>query len=251
MKTNSPKTQCFPAILVFAALALAFTGAAHAATIIYEDDFNRNGTLNGSTPVPVDTGGALWKDNGVFHTTSTALGGSVTSTAGSATLPFTPTSGFVYTLEADVIVNTASTNWASIGFSSSIDNSPSPTAGGAPTMLVRGAAFGGNWVQPFSSGLTTFGPSPGPAANAAGTSNTLTLVLDTTGAAWTVSAFINGTADGSFTYGTNPTIAAVGINWGTDATFTRVELSSVPEPATWGLLAGAGTVLVTLRRRKA
>jgi uncharacterized protein (TIGR03382 family) len=66
------------------------------AAIIYQDNFNRNSTFNGSTP-DVGPSGVTWTGTG-GGTTSTTGNGQLTPTSGQNFLPFSPTAGNIYTL---------------------------------------------------------------------------------------------------------------------------------------------------------
>ncbi len=240
--------NALPLLAGFAALTLAVC-APHAAaqTIIFEDDFDRDGILNGTAPDLANPGGVLWQDVGSNVTTSTANGGGAIS-GGASNLAFTPSAGYIYTLSIDVTVTNSTTSWISFGFTDSLSHSANPFEPSS-TMLLRGTADGsGNWVQGFRGPFEQYTASPGPAANPFGVENNLAIVLDTTGAQWSTSSYVNGELAGTYVYTTNPTIAGVGINFGTAATFSHFTLSAVPEPATAVLLIG-GLGLLTARRR--
>ena len=236
---------------------MALAGAAPAATI-YQDTFDRDGSLSGTVPVPTDTGAATWQDIGApACQTSSASGGGVTSGAG-ADLPFTPVAGNVYTLAVGVTITDPVTNWSAIGFTSGATTAANLFSGAPASILVRGldtnADNTGDWVLAFHDGSQTFGGDPNPVAptvNPAGQTNDLQLVLDTTVAAWTISAFVNGVPDGSYTYTANPAIGGVGLYFGTASTFTNFRLSAVPEPAGLALLVPALALALFRRRRRA
>ena len=201
--------------------ALAFAGPAGAASaaVVYQDNFNRTGSLNASTPSPTDTGSATWAA-GDSITTTTASGGyaSLTSTSSMAYLPFTPVSGNIYTLTASLNPATgATTNWLAFGFFPQNVSSVGSAPDAAASVMVLERDNRGSQVF-NGDGKSVDGPkSPN------GTGYTKwTIVLNTTRPDWTVSISevgVSGEANfKTFTYGgstANPTINTVG--FGTNA----------------------------------
>ena len=248
------------AAVVAGAMVLGGGATTASAETIYQDSFNRTGDLNGSQ-LGVATGFAGTGTDGGSATaawtapagTSTTAGTGLTA-GGNGQLPFVPALGDVYTLTADITMNQPGDNFSGyviFGFSTDI-NTPVDNAPLAPLMFVNGN--GG--VQAYSYGPWGYF-SLGNVGNASGVSNDLQLVLDTTQPLWTVSAFINGTPDGSFTYNgdnyLNPSIVAVGVNFKNNyqyATFTNFSLSDVPEPTSLALLAIGGLLVLPRRRRQ-
>lgn len=93
---------------------------AMAATLIYQDDFSGSGTTNLSGLAPdTATGllggsaGATWLASSIFKADGTSS--ITTASAGSAYLPFSPVSGYVYTISIDIGVPTfTADHWAGI-----------------------------------------------------------------------------------------------------------------------------------------
>ncbi|MFA7343260.1 MAG: PEP-CTERM sorting domain-containing protein [Terrimicrobiaceae bacterium] len=250
MNTTSPKTlnRLAASFLVLTILA-GFSGAASAQTIIYADGFSGSSAtnLNGLAPdvrsgADGGSASATWAANSGWK-----ADGSNNAASGSqkASLTFTPDLNKVYTLSLQ-LNPTAGTGLFMLGFSS--DSSTTFSNGAAPylTLSDEGTAqiFTSNNV--LATGTNTF---TGLALN-----QTAQVVLDTTGAAWTAAWFYNGTQLGStFTYVTNPTSTGfVKFARSLDevGTVDNFQLSAVPEPSTWALLAFSLTTVMVLRRRR-
>ena len=260
-------------VLVFTAI-MTMGGYAHAQTIIYSDpltEYDSGTELNGQL-VPTGTGaGTAWtanntsvrgggsgyyeSDNFPINPSGSTSGVRDDGTSGDAAfLPFTPVAGNVYTLTATV---------TGIDYMFGFSTNTSTSTSNSLINTTPGLSIWNNTgeMQTVVNGsINTASPNPGvffPQSN-------LTIVLDTTGAQWTVSLSNTdagySSADfstGPMTLATNPTgLLTVGIvsSGGEPYNMTNFELTgqtgAVPEPGTWALMAGGLFVLVLIQRRK-
>lgn len=238
MKTTARNIASIVSTLLIALSALAISATAHATLIIYQQDFTGGSTqpLGGS---PVDIGTGTWSDQtGRFQ-----QDGSVPSVwFSSVTLPFTPSSGYIYTLQA-TLQATSGDDWNQLymGFFNA--------SGGDSTTVFNTAASwmgvdqSGHWLVNGSHEGTTTGPLA------------FKIVLDTTGTNWMSKFFVGdfyvSWKDQTFT--SVPTITTVG--FGTQTT-TGGNLSgfslegvAIPEPSTYALILGGIATLLVIRRR--
>jgi hypothetical protein len=221
--------------LLLAGTMLAFGCALGSAQLIYSNCFNGSPTasLNGTAPTVANSllGGssaASWTCTYTNMAGSATVfqNGTIDTNASCALLPFTPQPGCVYLMTASLTIPSGMPNWVALGFTQSAiqtnnangtvsrftDNPP----GGYAWMGIRAntaqGVYGGRGTG-SSLGNTTVIPS--------GTNN-LTIVLNTAGPQWTVSAYLGGTITGTniiggtpmgtnFAYGANPPIAFAGI----------------------------------------
>jgi hypothetical protein len=229
-------------------VALAYTSVASAA-VIYQDDFNRIGVLNGSEPT-ITTEGNAWRSLN-WNTDGSAA---VTVQPGyMAILDFTPVTGNVYTLSASMNAASpaGSPNWLALGFTdrNATDNwfvgernsasvFPRVSNNEYPDFYTLG---------PGSSGITSFG-------NFEDGVHLYSITLDTTAlnsADWTASYSVDGNQVIAPTrLGYNPTINYVGFA-SNDAfgTIDNFSLTVVPEPSTYALVLGGIATLLLIRRR--
>lgn len=265
MNLKNLSLSAMPSLMAIGAMTMLGMAASTAsAGIIYQDSFGGTGALNGATPT-VDNGSSAtwtaatqWSDSGYFNANTQGAG------RATAQLGFTPTTGNVYTLSATVSLTSGANPAAylSLGFlstssSTALNNgwdSPTPTDPiAAPWVLVTigdnaGTIYTGPGTQVNGTGFTT-----GQTGDL--TNDTFELVLNTTAPTWTYQVYNEGT----LVSGANPiqlpagtTINYVGMQ-GASAigTVSNFELSSVPEPATLGLMGvGAIGLLLIGRKRK-
>jgi hypothetical protein len=237
---------------------------------IYHQDFTTGGSggMGGTAPtlsfsVAGGSSSATWN---VVSNSATAFmhtDGTVGANQNSVLLPFTPQSGYQYTLSATISFTGAAGNWVSLGFSQfNPVNSATPrfadsAVTGYDWMIANDAT--GNNEQFFAGPKGTPGAGIGGSAgllSGAGTF-TLTLNLDTTGSQWGISSFIDGVQLGTnFTYAANPTIAAVGLGQNTLTTPGNLQWDSfdltatpAPEPSVFAL-AGVGAAVFAFFRKK-
>lgn len=257
--------------------ALLLTPTAHAAVVI-SDTFSDDGALNGSAP-DLSPGGATWQASGG----GSASGGvySVTTTGTQTSVIDLGSNYFanpgVYTLSATVTMPTAtsSTSWLGIGFVANPVLNGHMGASGTLNGLqgTTGNNAGQPWMFLRQNGQLNVYRGPGTSAQTsaisttftAGTAYTLSLVLNTTGANWFIDAYVDGvqldlngaTAGNSSVFASNPTddLRYVGFsqNGGSFGTITldnfTLDAAPVPEPTASLALAGAGLLLLGIRRR--
>ncbi len=240
-----------------AAMGLA-AGTASANTI-YSDSFT-GGTANldGASPT-VDNGtSTVWtagSQNGAGNGAGGGVGWSdsgysnVGNAIGSAYLSFVPSGGHIYTLSAGVDVNGTGTSGLNLGFIGSPNTQEDfYHSNGYAWAFVRDNQVFQNG-GPNGSG-TYYGPT-----SSTPISYTISIVLNTTATAWTYDFTVNGVSTGPTVFATNPTIAAVGMGnsgsavTGTFSNFSLTE-SSVPEPASLGLMGLGGLGILLLGRRR-
>jgi hypothetical protein len=193
--------------------------------ILYSNEFNGSSLLSiagfANTAANVLVGGTntTWVDALGTNDSGSLLGSGVSATTlgDSWLLPFTPHSGYVYTLNGVVTFwgNPASSAWVGLGFAQTI---PTNATGGRFT----DAPVGYDWeILTESSGNVQTLTGPGGSGQIVSTggftgnspaTHTAQVVLDTTGPLWTDTWYVDGVQMGqSYTYSANPPIGAVGI----------------------------------------
>ena len=218
------------------------------AQVIYQDNFNRTGDLNGSTPT---VGGNAWSSADWTTDGSAAV---PTAAGWMAILPFTPATGNVYTLSASMnpTVPADSSSWFVLGFTNrnATDNWFTATQGSASIA----ARVSNDEYQDFYFN----GPGPagfGTVGSYAAGAHLYSITLNTTAlnsANWTVSYSVDGTQVIAPTaLGYTPTINYVGFGSGdaTGGTIDNFSLTVVPEPSTYALVVGGIATLLLSRRR--
>lgn len=219
------------------------------ATIIYQDTFSTDGQLSGRA---VETGTGNWIAYSTLTTSSgVALPGATVNGKG-AVLAFTPQTGMVYTLSADLSAISGSSTYMGLGFVSNTNGVP------------NGSEFFANlvdtpapWANVATNGnfSTLLGPTGGGYVGfkGKGSSGTIKIVLDTTGADWVSTWYFNNAALRTNTYSGTLSINYVGFGTGgsLNATVDNFKLEAIPEPATLGLVAVMGCAVLFIRRQLA
>lgn len=246
-----------------AALGLALIpSSAHAATIIYQDDFSGadNTNLFGTAP-DIRPGAQTWSGS----TLSFDADGSVDNDGGGrgAWLPFIPATGNIYQLSGTI--NVAGGSWITLGFAERNPNNHFNTTDNSAPITDGADPYGTALVDPV--GAVTFFVGEGLSGSSGHTGingvNQIDITLDATNASstlWTMAFKLNGTqvvapstvlqsatfeGTGSFS-----NIAFVGFSADNTAAgqIDNFSLSIIPEPST-ALLGGIG-MLALLRRRR-
>ena len=227
--------------ILLAGMVLGVGGAVGRAQIVYSNAFNGGlANINGTVPTEATgfAGGstsATWNDVLGVHDTNVfyANGTPGTGQGDSLLLPFTPQSGYLYTLTASLTFYGNPGSWIGVGFAQ--NNSVNQTAARFADSPVNGYDF---MILTESSGNVQY--FTGPRGNTpqifdgtgfSGGAQTLTaqVLLNTTGSVWSIAASVNGTPMGSTTtYANNPAIGAVG--------FTQTTLSA-PANYRWNYMA--------------
>jgi hypothetical protein len=212
--------------LLLTGIVVAFFCSVGNAQIIYSNAFNGDVVdINGTYPTVANSfaGGsrfATWNDVlGVNDTNAFYANGTVgTGQPDSLLLPFTPQSGYVYTLTASLTFTDNPGNWIGLGFAQYDPVNVSVGNGRFADSAVNGYDF---IILTESSGNVQY--FTGPRGNTpqiyvgkgfSGGPQTLTarVILNTTGSLWSITAYVNGIQMGStVTYANNPSIGAVGI----------------------------------------
>ena len=204
-----------------------FSCSIGSAQIIYSNDFSSGSTasiLNTAPMVANDFAGgnssATWNltTNNPTLGASAAQNGTLGKIQNSVLLPFTPQAGYVYTLSGSITFNSDPGNWLDLGFGANdppVNTSSTgyrfndPAVNGNPWSLFRpGTGNGG--VQLYYSRTGVVGSQALIPATFPNT-NTIGIVLDTSGIKWVVSESVNGTpVTTSYTYSSYLTISSVG-----------------------------------------
>ena len=240
-------------------------------TVIYQDSFTGStalGTLNGASPTTGPTGvtwtaptATAWGFSDSGYTTS-GPSGNVNARL-TASLPFTPTSGKIYTLSAGLDVTamapgdpTSTDDWFALGYLSNQDTSGGWDGNGqaSPWALSR-------YTQTSVNSFTGPSLNGGQGYNESYVNN-ISIILNTASTDWSYQVYLNNAnvsnyLVGSGTFTTNPTITAVGVQNGLGTGYisnfelTSVSASPVPEPSTLAIIVAGGMGLLLLKRRKA
>ena len=246
-----------------AAAAALMVGAASvsvavpaAGAVLYFDDFSgAGGPLNGAVPdTRPDGSTATWAAGGTL-----ADSGAVTVDADGATayLPFVPESGQEYTLSATLLTGATGNNFLGIGFTR-VQGNPNfrffavPAGNVDPQAVLWGMSRGSN--APGTSFDQSFiGPGTGGGVNATTRSaDTVAIVLDTTGANWTVEWYFGAALARTESVAPDAGIQFVALtaNNSGGGTWDDFSLTVLPEPAALGVLTLAAGALGMRGRRR-
>jgi len=207
MNAHPPSPCRFPALLLgmvsllFALLVPSSLKAlpVFTTTTLAQDDFSGGAVILGGTAADV---GGTWKATTNYLANGTVLDGpGANVNAGAAILPFTPVAGRIYTLSATAVVGPATTAGAGIGlgFANKVEanwsaNAPLPNT----SYRFQGTYTPGlGWMWAINGSQAHILGSQaanqlGANTTIAGTSLDLKIVLNTTGANWTIDFYIGG-----------------------------------------------------------
>jgi hypothetical protein len=234
MATEVYKMRTIRNLLLTGIVTMLCCSIGKAQNIIYSNAFTGGGvTLNGTTPTVANSmlGGSsssTWTctfTNNIGSATVFA-NGAIDTNASCALLPFTPQPGCVYFMTASLTIPASMPNWVAMGFAQFATQTNNATGiysrftdnppGGYAWMGVRA-----NTVPGVYGGRGTGSPLGNTTVIPAGTNN-LSIVLNTVGSQWVLSAYLGGTISGTsivggtqmgtnFLYTANPPIAYAGI----------------------------------------
>jgi hypothetical protein len=208
----------------------SYSNSLAGATLIYSHTFSGGAVdINGTAPAYINPnassfGGATSASFDVV-TNSTANGyyayqdGTLCANRESVLLPFTPQSGYIYTLSASLTFASTppSGGWGALGYGAAFPPSNGSVSdprigqtlvGGNPWALLNMYANGGGAV--FYDTRTHSFPGVANLMTALNTPYTINMVVDTTGAKWYVALFVAGTFVKDSVYTANPTIRSIG-----------------------------------------
>ena len=221
-------------LLVMGIMLASCGSIGHTQTIIYSNSFSGGQvTVNQTAPTVANSilggsSGATWACTFTNNagTATVFANGAIDTNPSCALLPFTPQPGCVYFMTASLTIPSSMLNWVAMGFaqfaaqtnnatgifSRFTDNPP----GGYAWMGMRA-----NTAQGVYGGRGTASPLGNTTVIPDGTNN-LTIILNTVGARWMLSAYLGGTISGTnvvggtqmgtnFPYAANPPIAYAGI----------------------------------------
>ncbi len=246
--------------LLLAGMILLFCCSIGNGQIVYSNNFALDGATNiwGAAPTVANnyaggTGSATWNDAlGINDTGALLANGSDNSTLGDSwLLPFSPQSGYVYTLTGSLTFTGNPGSWVGLGFAQN-DSVNVPIGYGRFADSGNGGPTGYDFIilTESSGGVQYFtGPKGNTPQIYAGTGFTagpqtlaVEVILNTTGSQWTITAYVNGVQMGTTTtYANNPPIGAVGM--------TQTSLGA-PNSVRWNYLTlqatGAGAAPTTV-----
>lgn len=226
--------------MLFASAVLTMALASQNASAQYQQVIYQQPFAGSSAPLtgePVTIGSGFWGD----QTGRFKLNGSVAGVFfSSATLPFTPTVGNVYTMEATLNASSGDDwNQLYMGFFNASGGDSTTINSTASSWMGMDAS--GHWLVNGGHEGTTAGPL------------TFKIVLDTTETQWKSKFYVNDfyVSWKDQTFITNPTISTVGFGTQstTGGTISNFSLNVVPEPSTYFLMSGGIAMLLLNRRR--
>jgi PEP-CTERM motif len=264
---------------LLAGIMVAFCCSIGNAQLIYSNNFSLGAAsdINETSPTYVNPNaplfggrsGALWdvvRDEPPPTENYYAYqNGTLGSRQETVLLPFTPVSGYIYTLTASLTFTAVPPGggWGGLGFAANLPDSSSSAGdprfnqsliAGQPWALLNYGAQGGG-AELFRNTSAVVG-SHANLMSALDTPYTINLVLDTMGPDWSTALYVAGTLVTNYTWTAgNPTITSFG--YGQTATtagayqWNYLSLSAVPEPSVLALTGlGLAGLCTFLRRRR-
>jgi len=227
------------------------------ADVLFQDDFNGSGSLNGTSP-DITTGGAAWVAGTAFGADGSV--GAIATNKTSATLAFTPEADKVYRLQARI---SSTADWIGFGFAngqSTLSGNRNKFTGtdtvGKAWFLKKGdadTATNGNQTQGNAANQSESFPGAFYRSLA---DMDLRVDLNTSNAVWTATWYGKLTTDSEYTLFraeedlSRQEIDSIGFasNNGIGS-IDNFSLSVIPEPATLGMVVATGAGVLFIRRR--
>lgn len=210
----------------------------YSSDILYSNDFDGGAWSIAGMPLTAANslvGGTntTWTDAlGVNDTGSMMASGVDAATLGDSwVLPFTPHSGYVYTVSASLTFSGNPGSWVGLGFAQRVPTNAAVGYGrfsDGGTVPPDEGPNGYDWIiLTEGSGNVQYFVGPGGSTQVTSMNgfftagvgtHTVQVVLDTTAAQWVMYAYVDDVSAGTNTYTSNPPIGAVGITQTTQTT---------------------------------
>jgi hypothetical protein len=221
-----------------------------ASTIEYTDSFNRNGTLNGSSP-DVSSPSATWTAYSAFSTSTSPVPNANTTPAYSpdAFLPFSVGLADIATETVTLTPTGGDDNWLALGFMQGT------SAGGFLSTAEGFVLYRGSGQAVAFTGSGTNGEKDGNSASVGGTPDTFTITLNNTNPANPTISFtdtlgLDDVIDAPYGGSTSAIDAVAIATLNEPGSYTAFSATDIPEPAPLGMITLVSSGVLLARKRR-